>query len=791
MNPNPEVYGAPETWTFSYMNGGLETEAAKALKIQKAKVPRWDYHPDDAGYWNSQLRQGIVDGAITQNIPIDKTVCAVGMGRDCPYLTMGYFRRRADTETPSDVMLNSIASVGNGGVVNGFLWEMRDDASYGVYNLLSAGGGQIDEKQMEFRCWAPESNSIRNTNKQNGNYFIAPYTYYQLKTFIASLEVNVCNSADVPDDPTISGVVPQATWRPLDTWKNSYSTHKITGFRLAFARANSILDSGGRITYSRPSPPSAYTYSVPCGFGLLDEIQFDDEYDYKRYMYALFNDSASGGSWNTVIFKPFTDTAWTSSVHRVGFMGMFDKFNGDLKYLPSAVWYQIDYSEEVYEQLCRAAATFGFIFVTDGTLTLPSAMNTDNICFPVINDEGIAHGDYTRGADNLNNDLYNLDSTHDKNYDPTVPVDDNTYSNITGFNYITEGAAMTVRYVLDGANVDKLLSDLWTINASIAQGGDFEYFDGKIKNEYLTTNPIDCIVSLIRYPFNIPYQLQPLQSYVKLGKTAGSAKGWTTVYISNQINFQGKNIFPRFGNCFLDYEPYTTYELYVPFCGTTKIRAADILGHTLNVSMLIDLITGSCTAYVKADQLVIETLQGSCGVQQQISGTDTATMNANIYNGILAQKQAKVGMIAQGASALLPSNWVNPVGYAAKGQQAETSYKQATYAIEHIETPVHSQGAASPLLGWIQEFDARLMIYYPEGDVIDGAIPPSFKPAPLAAFGHLKGFATVTPGTVGAFRSSNAAFISGDIIADDIPCTLSERNRIKSMFADGVYLPPL
>ena len=225
-------------------------------------------------------------------------------------------------------------------------------------------------------------------------------------------------------------------------------------------------------------------------------------------------------------------------------------------------------------------------------------------------------------------------------------------------------------------------------------------------------------------------------------------------------------------------------------CLTLSVTLLTI-GHTLNLTMLIDLITGSCTAYVKADQLVIETLQGSCGVQQQISGTDTATMNANIYNGILAQKQAKAGMIAQGASALLPSNWVNPVGYAAKGEQAEASYKQATYAIEHIETPVHSQGAASPLLGWVQEFNARLIIYYPEGDVITNAIPPSFKPAPLAAFGHLKGFATATPGTVGLFRSSNTAFLSGDIIAEDIPCTLSERNRIKSMFADGVYLPPL
>ena len=787
MNPNPEVYGAPETWTYSYINGGLTTDDAKALKIQKAKVPRWAYDPDNAGYWNSQLRSGITEGKLTQNIPIDKTVCAVGMGRDCPFAEMGYFRRAIREGVARDVGLDSIVRVGNG-VVNGFLWEMRDDASYGVYNLLSAGGGQIDEKQLTYRTWAPSSDSERNTSRQNGNYFIAPYTYYQLKTFIASIQVYVCNSADIPDDPAEITEVPTATWRALDDWKNNYSTHEIIGLRVNFARANSILDSGGRITYTRPSPPSQYDYTVMCGFGILDELSFDEELQYNVYDYALF---ADGATWCTTIFKPFTDTVWSSSIHRIAFFGMFNYFQTYLKYLSGAVWYQIPYSDDVYDDICRAVATFGFIFVTDSTLTLPSAMNTDNICFPVINEEGIAHGDYTRGADNLTNDLYNADSTRDKNYDPTVPVDDNTYSNITGFNYITEGAAMTVRYVLDGANVDKLLSDLWTINASIAQGGDFEYFDGKIKDEYLTTNPIDCIVSLIRYPFNIPYQLQPLQSYVKLGKTTGSAKGWTTVYISNQINFQGINIFPRFGNCFLDYEPYTTYELYVPFCGTTKIRAADILGHTLNVTMLIDLITGSCTAYVKADHLVIETLQGSCGVQQQISGTDTATMNANIYNGILAQKQAKAGVIAQGASALLPSNWVNPVGYAAKGQQAETSYKQATYAIEHIETPVHSQGAASPLLGWIQEFNARLMIYYPEGDVIDGAIPPSFKSAPLAAYGHLKGFATVTPGIVGTFRSSNAAFLSGDIIADDIPCTLTERNRIKSMFADGVYLPPL
>ena len=411
-NPNSEVYGAPETWDYSFINGGLTNDDANALKIQKAKVPIWDWN-DNPGYWNSQLKEAIAAEKITKNVPIDKTVCAVGMGRDCPFATMGYFRRVVREGVAGDVGLDSIVRVGDG-AVNGFLWEMRCQ-SYGTYSLLSAGGGQIDEKQMTYRTWAPSSDNVLNSANQNGNYFIAPYTYYQLKTFIASIQVYVCNSADIPDNPEDITQVPTATWRSLESWKNDYPTHKIIGLRVNFARANQILDSGGRVTYTRSLPPSQYTYSVPCGFGILDELAFDIELQYKVYDYALF---ADGASWCTTIFKPFTDTVWSNSVHRIAFFGMYNVFSTYLRYLSGAVWYQIPYSDEIYDDICRAVATFGFIFVTDGTLTLPSAMNTDNICFPVINSEGIAHGDYTRGADNLTNDIYNADSTRDKNYNP-------------------------------------------------------------------------------------------------------------------------------------------------------------------------------------------------------------------------------------------------------------------------------------------------------------------------------------------------------------------------------------
>ena len=794
MNPNPEIWGTPDTWQNNFVLGGSTTAGAENLKASKAKVAKWDVEGWTIG--TSQLRAAVLNNKIIANERIDKTICPCGQDIRASHLNqIGVFVNRNEDEYSGDTdvqyitLINGLGHSGN--IINWCFFETRQPGSGASAYVRTGYQLDMSSARYPYTVWYPGADFDSSTSsKQNGNYYIAPFVSYQSRSILLRIVVDYIDTTYADGSPHNTITV------SLDEWKNSYSDKKICRIGLRMYKVYSLALSS--ITYNAPSIDT-YDFS---GAMLLDTINvgttnYDLQESFEHFGFMGM------GQTGYIILLPYLQQLSNqrqSNEYIYGFMPCMNLFEGaELKTVRHSssnrnlgkVWQEIPYSEDTYEKIMSMAALFGCPFTPTTKLSFNNAFTDADLCLPIIDDNGITHGEYTRGSDNVNNPFIDLDNVRDKDYKPDADVDTNTYSNITGFNYITEGAAMTVRYVLDGANVDKLLSDLWTINASIAQGGDFEYFDGKIKDEYLTTNPIDCIVSLIRYPFNIPYQIQPLQSYVKLGKTEGTAKGWTTVYISNQINFQGIDIFPRFGDCFLDYEPYTTYELYVPFCGTTKIRAADILGHTLNVTMLIDLITGSCTAYVKADQLVIETLQGSCGVQQQISGTDTATMNANIYNGILAQKQAKTGMIAQAASALLPSNWVNPVGYAAKGEQAEASYKQATYAIEHMETPVHSQGAASPLLGWIQEFDARLMIYYPEGDVIDGAIPPSFKPAPLAAFGHLKGFTTATPGTVGAFRSSNAAFISGDIIADNIPCTLSERNRIKSMFADGVYLPPL
>lgn len=452
-----------------------------------------------------------------------------------------------------------------------------------------------------------------------------------------------------------------------------------------------------------------------------------------------------------------------------------------------------DITTENLDSIRKAAAAYGLFFTEQNPENLRTNANrwTNSAMFcGVLDANGIGHGEYTQGAENRDNPVYNMGSSQNSNYNPTTPptpVDPNTYSNTTGFNSLTSGATMTKRYVLDAANVEKLGDDLWTICGSLSST-DFEYFDGKLKDEFLTTNPIDSIISLQRFPLEIPHTGSS-KAPIKLGKSTVTAEGYTTFNPLNTIVFAGKDIFPRFGNCFLDYEPYTVYEVYVPFCGTTKIRAADILGHTLNITMQIDLFTGSCTAYIMADQLVIETLNGSCGVDQTLSGTQTATMNANIFNGILNQKAAERQETTTLAKMAFPTGWIptilNPVGGYEKIENAKTQSQIANYEITHVDVPPHKIGAASPLLGWIQEFDARIIIYYPEGNVIDSTIPPSLNDSAIKAFGSVKGFATASPGTASNFHG----YTQGTIIADSIPCTQSERERIKQAFESGVFLP--
>lgn len=754
-NPNSEIWGNPESYIYAKYfncigNGDPEIKAGK---------PKTANFADNSG----TLAKGSQQGKTPVDQSIDLTICPCGQDPFySPFGSIALFKNKQsadDNKVPDKVITKTTPCN----------WFLFDGTGAGV----STTKGHLRDTTNSQQRWAPNSDL-----QNNWNGYVTPFTYWDLKSILIHIRV-----ACITDYMSVG--YPITTWRTLDDWKQNHSSEKICDIKLSFRGFSQ--KSGANITYTSNSDMSTGNFG---GVALLDSL--DGVIDYAAFAFARETSLTLLG----VLIDNYYNTASTF------YMPCYNMFeNMTYKALSSSspdygwcVWSEIPYSPNNYEKIMQMVACFGIPFTDKDKVTFPIDYIDNDLYLPIIDDDGITHGEYTHGADNENNDLYNKDSIRDKDYDPAKPVDPNHYSNVTGWNTIGSGATLTKRYVLDKTNVQMLGDDLWSVCDTIANG-DYEHFDGKLKDAFLTTNPIDSVVSLIRLPFDIPHTGATTKQAVKLGKYDGEAEGYVTFNIFNTIQFKGIDIWPQFGNSFLDYEPYTEYEVYVPFCGTTKLSAADILGHTLNIFMQIDLITGSCTAYIMADALCIETLNGSCGVELTLSGTESATVNANIFNGILNQKSAEATDTATIGSMVWPTGWVkgilDPAGTANKIYQADTAEQQASYAITHMQAPTHKIGSASPLLSWVQEFDARLIIYYPEGDVIISAQPPKFNKEQLASFGHLKGFGTVSPGVVSSYRGADntkSYLIKGEIKTDGIPCTDNERRRLVSMFLEGVYI---
>ena len=625
MNPNPDVWGEPESWQAAKNIIAIAGESE--LKCQKPRIANF-------GSSNGTLAAGNTAGKTPINQTIDLTICPCGQDTlVSPFSKLRIFKNHQDADlnkVPEEIIETDTPC-------NWFIYDAAGTPHSWQIN-------HYNEEGAAYR-WVPNATITGNINGD-----ITPYVFWQLKSLLISVQVATISG--------YSGSKPILYYCPLEDWKKTYSSRKICDVRLLFLGVESANNSG--IQYYRTAAQTSNKWGGIASFGK----KYKNTENYYTYCFS-----------ENMIFDVIgnIDGNWyaSSNVYTMNNSDMFHNVQLKSVVVPNdtehgwQVWNEIPYSEDNYNMCLSIASLFGMAFTPTSTRAFDIDFTDEDLYLPIIDEDGIARGKYTHGSGNTANDLYNADSIRDKNYDPSKPVDPNHYSNVTGFNTLDTNAALSKFYVLDKINVEKLGDDLWTICDSLSEQ-DYDNFDGKIKDEFLTTNPIDCIISLKRFPFNIPHTFNPNKTAVQLGKSTGTAEGYRTFEMFFPINFHGIDIFPRFGNSFLDYSPYTKYELYIPFCGTVEINPGDILGHTLNLKMRIDLLTGSVVAYIFADQLVIGTANGTCGVDQVLSGTQSATVNANIINGIINMSALEQSEYNQIGKAIYPTGLIttalNPFG---------------------------------------------------------------------------------------------------------------------------------
>lgn len=166
----------------------------------------------------------------------------------------------------------------------------------------------------------------------------------------------------------------------------------------------------------------------------------------------------------------------------------------------------------------------------------------------------------------------------------------------------------------------------------------------------LFSNPMDIIISLSMFPFSIPkdgYRYVHAGNIVTLIQMDLPQSQYVTIDC-------GTIEVKHFYDAYLDYEPYTSCQIYLPYVGVQALSMDDIMGKTLHVLYRVDLMTGTCCAYILCNDILLYTFTGACSAQIPVNGQSYQSMAQSIINIATSTALAK-GKHTKSNGAVVPS----------------------------------------------------------------------------------------------------------------------------------------
>lgn len=155
-------------------------------------------------------------------------------------------------------------------------------------------------------------------------------------------------------------------------------------------------------------------------------------------------------------------------------------------------------------------------------------------------------------------------------------------------------------------------------------------------------DPMQAILGLSIVPFVVP---SPTVKEVKVGNipTGVSMSVANSQYVEIDC---GTLTINEYWGSYLDYDPHTKAEIYLPYCGIHPISVDDIMKKPVHVVYHIDILSGSCCAYVKCGTSVLYSFIGQCSSSIPITGDNWT----NVINGALSIAGSIGSMVATGGA---------------------------------------------------------------------------------------------------------------------------------------------
>lgn len=413
----------------------------------------------------------------------------------------------------------------------------------------------------------------------------------------------------------------------------------------------------------------------------------------------------------------------------------------------------------------KVVSTFGTYWTGTQSVaanaTTGSGATNDLLRLPIAR-SGVYYGDYVKGADIKNAPNADWGSNPDDPFDwwgdngVTPNPDPNEYTDKTPLNRpsLTAFGAFNRAYAMTQSGLNSLADYLWNQSDTIFNG----LVDGLA---LMGNNPMDAIIDCRMYPFDVLSMLGSTGTqYITLGRSRTNITGVHLGNVTNCVLDLGTAEFRRYyserlgRDCFLDYEPYTTGELYIPYVGTVPLNSSIYAGHTVNVKLIIDFQTGACEAVIFKDLIATDFKSGVIGVDIPMTGVNAAQWANGVVSSVL-QGGAGVASIATG----------DVVGGA---------FQIANAAVSGFNTPlpITEKGNASSACGqWLPQ-QAYLIVHSPITKV-----PTSY--------GSTIGYACEYTSTLG---SNSGYTVCADININGNFATESERKEIEDLLKGGIFI---
>lgn len=156
----------------------------------------------------------------------------------------------------------------------------------------------------------------------------------------------------------------------------------------------------------------------------------------------------------------------------------------------------------------------------------------------------------------------------------------------------------------------------------------------------LFADPMSTILGLSIVPVNVP---NGATTEVKVGNisTGVQMTKASTQYV--EIDCGTLNVNEYWG-AYLDYDPYTKAEIYLPYIGTHPLAVDDIMNKPVHVVYHVDILSGACVAYVQCGGSVLYSFIGQCTSSIPVTGNDWT----NVINGVLSIAGSIGTMVATG-----------------------------------------------------------------------------------------------------------------------------------------------